>query len=99
MRMLIEPNHIADIVRSVNLLAITNKDLLTSDEACIYLGIQKSTLDKLTSERAIGFSKPRGKLRFFKKEELDTWAMSNPICNSEQINLKVTNLLIAEKRK
>ncbi|MBD79026.1 MAG: hypothetical protein CL840_08915 [Crocinitomicaceae bacterium] len=46
---------------------------LNSDKAAEFLGIKKSTLYKLTSERKIPFYKPSGKLILFKEAELEKW--------------------------
>ena len=49
----------------------TNKDVLTFDEACKYLGVSDSLLYKLTAAKAVPHYKPRGKMIYFKKLELN----------------------------
>lgn len=61
------------IVRMENIL-YEKKSVLTLDEACRYLGISHSLMYKLTSARAIPHYKPRGKMIFFDRLELETWA-------------------------
>lgn len=39
----------------------------------------KSAVYRLTSERRIVFFKPEGKKIFFKREDLESWMLSNPI--------------------
>lgn len=61
------------IVRMENIL-YEKKSVLTLEEACRYLGISHSLMYKLTSARAIPHYKPRGKMIFFDRLELETWA-------------------------
>nr|WP_294075796.1 helix-turn-helix domain-containing protein [Prevotella sp. UBA4952] len=56
-------------------VAINTKDVLTSDEAAIYLGISKSFLYKLTMSKEIPHYKPNGKICYFEREELNRWAL------------------------
>lgn len=54
-------------------MAINTKDVLTSDEAAVYLGVSKSFLYKLTMRKEIPHYKPNGKLCFFGRLELNRW--------------------------
>ncbi len=54
-------------------VAINTKDMLTSDEAAVYLGVSKSFLYKLTTRKEIPHCKPNGKLCFFERLELNQW--------------------------
>ena len=55
----------------------TAKKVLTFEEACLYLGISASLLYKLTSAREVPHYKPRGKMLYFNKGELDHWLLQN----------------------
>lgn len=68
-------------------LLISNKTVLTFDEACDYTGISRSYLYKLTSSGDIPFSKPNGKIIFFSKAELDAWLLRNNRKSSDEINI------------
>jgi len=57
----------------------TTKKVLTFSEACIYMGVSESLLYKLTSAREVPHYKPRGKMLYFNKEELDEWLMQNNV--------------------
>lgn len=57
----------------------TTKKVLTFLEACRYLGISESLLYKLTSTKEVPHYKPRGKMLYFDKEELDHWLMQNNV--------------------
>lgn len=55
----------------------TTKKVFTFQEACMYIGISESMLYKLTSSKEIPHYKPRGKMVYFAKEELDEWLLQN----------------------
>lgn len=53
----------------------TTKRVFTFQEACMYIGVSESMLYKLTSSKEIPHYKPRGKMVYFAKEELDEWLL------------------------
>lgn len=55
----------------------TTKKVFTFQEACMYIGVSESLLYKLTSNKEIPHYKPRGKMLYFAKEELDEWLLQN----------------------
>ncbi len=55
----------------------TTKCVFTFQEACMYIGVSESMLYKLTSAKEIPHYKPRGKMLYFAKEELDEWLLQN----------------------
>lgn len=55
------------------------KEVLTFDEACEYIGISESLLYKLTSAKEIPHFKPRGKMLYFKRAEIDEWLLQNKV--------------------
>lgn len=57
----------------------STKNMLTFDEACQYLGVSESLLYKLTSTKDVPHFKPRGKMLYFSKTELDAWLSQNPV--------------------
>ncbi|MEL6975101.1 MAG: helix-turn-helix domain-containing protein [Bacteroidota bacterium] len=58
-------------------LLSSNKEVLTFEEACEYMGVSRSFLYKLTSTRQIPHSKPNGKMIFFEKKKLNLWLLRN----------------------
>lgn len=58
-------------------LLLTNKNVLTFDEACDYTGISRSYMYKLTASGKIPHSKPSGKLIFLNRDRLETWLLAN----------------------
>ena len=57
--------------------AISSKDILTLQEASVYIGVSLSQLYKLTRTQSIPHYKPRGKMCYFEKKELDAWLLRN----------------------
>lgn len=55
----------------------TTKRVFTFQEACMYIGVSESLLYKLTANKEIPHYKPRGKMLYFAKEELDEWLLQN----------------------
>lgn len=49
------------------------KDVLTLEEAALFLGISKSSLYKMTHKNVLPFYRPNGKLIYFEKTELLKW--------------------------
>ena len=65
------------------------KKCLTLQEAANYLGLQKSVLYKMTSDKTISFYKPNGKMIYFERGVVDEWVRQNPtnpinVDNSQQ---------------
>ena len=56
---------------------ISSKDILTLQEASVYIGVSLSQIYKLTSTQSIPHYKPRGKMCYFEKKELDAWLLRN----------------------
>ena len=70
-----------------------NKQILSFKEACDYLDVSKSLLYKLTSSKAIDFTKPNGGKLYFKREDLDSWMLQNPSKSINDLKDEVFNHL------
>ena len=57
------------------------KDVLTLEEAAVFMGVTKSTLYRMTHEQTIPYFKPGGKMCYFEKSELLNWMKSNRIAS------------------
>lgn len=79
-----ELNQITDLVTARTLFA--TKEVLTSEETAIYLGISKSYLYKLTMRREIPHYKPLGKMCYFNRRELEAWLQSSRVATAAEIN-------------
>lgn len=70
------------------------KEVLSLTDACLYLGISKSHLYKLTSTGRIPYYKPMGKKLYFKLSELNQWLLRNRSETMEELDQKASNYLI-----
>lgn len=61
-------------------------DLLTLQEASVYLKVSKSYLYKLTSSKKIPFYKPAGKLIYFIKSEIDEWLFEGKVLTVDELS-------------
>ncbi len=61
---------------------------LSMSKAVKYTGLSKSHLYKLTSSKELSHYKPKGKMVFFRKSELDTFLLTNKISTKEELEMK-----------
>jgi excisionase family DNA binding protein len=64
---------------------LSNKQTLSIEEAAIYSALSVSYLYKLTSTQQIPHFKPRGKIIYFDRSELDEWLRQNRIKTTAEI--------------
>lgn len=78
-----------DLARRVvvleNVLCIA-KDVLTLEEAAMFMGISRSTLYKMTHNNVIPFYRPNGKLIYFEKSELLAWMRRSRVSSKEEVS-------------
>jgi excisionase family DNA binding protein len=79
-------------------LIISNKKVLTFDEACDYTGLSRSYLYKLTSSGVIPHSKPNGKVIFFDKEKLNKWLLKNARKSAGEIKEEALSYVLENKK-
>ncbi len=72
---------------------ILQKEILSLQEACIYLCISQSHMYKLTSSRAIPHYSPTGKLIYFKRTELEQWVLKNKRSSREEIEAETLDFI------
>lgn len=53
------------------------KQVLTLEEASLFMGISKSSLYKMTHKHELPFFRPNGKIIYFEKSELLKWMRQN----------------------
>ena len=80
---------ITDLVTARTLFA--TKEVLTSEETALYLGISKSYLYKLTMRREIPHYKPLGKMCYFNRQEIEAWLQTNRVATATEISDKAAN--------
>lgn len=73
------------------------KDVLTLDEACLYTGISKSYMYRLTSQNDIPFSKSR-KMIYFCRKTLDKWLLDRPQKTRQQIETEAISYITRNKK-
>jgi excisionase family DNA binding protein len=66
---------------------ILSKEILTLDEAALYLLLSKSCIYKMTSNKEIPYYVPGGKKIYFRRSELDKWIIESRITPMNEINL------------
>lgn len=79
-------------------MLLSQKSVLTFDEAAIYTGFSRSHLYKLTANGNIPHSKPRGKMIFFEKDILDKWLLQNSVTTSNEIETLASNYVTLQQK-
>lgn len=74
------------------------KEVLTFNEAAIYLEVSHSHLYKMTSTGIVPSYKPNGKKLYFNRKELDLWLLSNKQLSKDEIDQQASNYLIKTGR-
>lgn len=75
-------------------MLLSQKTILTFNEAVSYMGVSKGHLYKLTSRRQIKHYKPRGKMLYFNRMELDAWLCQNPVKTAVAIEQEAANYML-----
>lgn len=74
--------------RLEKLIKNSNDLTLSMGKAVRYTGLSKSHLYKLTSSKELPHYKPKGKMVFFRKSELDSYLLTNRISTKEELEMK-----------
>lgn len=82
--------------RVAELLAPTQKDVLTAREAAEYMGVTLQYLYRLTSARLVPHSKPLGKVLYFSRHELEEWLTANRVPTVEETRTRAAARLNEE---
>jgi excisionase family DNA binding protein len=78
-------------------LLIGTKEVLNFDEVATYTGLSKSYLYKLTSTGQIAHYKPKGKMLYFNKVDVDLFLKQNRVASSNEIETLATNYVTLKK--
>ncbi|MCX6160116.1 MAG: helix-turn-helix domain-containing protein [Ignavibacteriae bacterium] len=73
--------------------------LMVFNDVCNYLNISRSHLYKLTSASLIPHYKPSGKMLYFKKSEIDDWALRNRVKTNQEIDALADEYMREHSRK
>jgi len=88
---------LSDVNAKIDILTqavLTNKQTLNIDEAAIYAALSVSYLYKLTSTQQIPHFKPRGKIIYFDRSELDEWLRQNRVKTTAEIEAAAANHVV-----
>lgn len=73
--------------------ALGQKNVLNLDEAARYIGVSKSDLYKRTHLRTIPHFKPRNKMIYFDRVELENYLKQNPIQTADEIEAQACSYI------
>lgn len=88
-------NSIEKMLTEQNML---RKEVLSFNEAAVYLEVSHSHLYKMTSTGAIPSYKPNGKKLYFNRRELDSWLLSGKQAHQEEIDQQAVDYLVKKGR-
>jgi excisionase family DNA binding protein len=75
------------------------KEMLTLDETASFMGVSKSMLYKMSSNRGIPIYKPTGKKLFFKREDILEFLTQNRVKSQKEIEQEAINYVIKNPLK
>lgn len=78
-------------------LALEQKNVLNIDEACKFLNIKKGSMYRLLCEKEIPHYKPRGKNIYFKRTELEDWALQGRVKTWHEIEQEAKDYCTTHK--
>ncbi|MEI6268415.1 MAG: helix-turn-helix domain-containing protein [Methylococcaceae bacterium] len=82
-----------DIINRLDILTsavLSNKQTLSIEEASAFTNLTVSYLYKLTSTQEIPHYKPRGKMLYFDRSELESWLKQGKVQTLEALDNKAT---------
>lgn len=77
-------------------ILVNQKTIFNVEDLHIYSGLSISAIYKLTQSKKLRFSRPNGKVIFFKKEDVDNFLLSKPITTADDIEQQTINYLNAK---
>lgn len=84
--------------RRLESLMILQKNVLTFNETVTYTGVSDSSLYKMTMARTVPHYKPRGKMIYFNRVELEEWLLQNRVATADEIEAKASTYVSRDKR-
>jgi excisionase family DNA binding protein len=80
--------NVLDRIDILTSAVLSNKQILSISEASAFTGLATSYLYKLTSTQEIPHYKPRGKMLYFDRSELEAWLKQNRVNSNAEIDRK-----------
>lgn len=81
-----------DAIKRYSLLAA--KSVLDLDDVALLTGLSKSHLYKLTCTRQIPYYKPKGKLVYFDRGEIEAWMKQNRVTPQVEVEQQAINHVV-----
>lgn len=82
------------------LTLLAAKSVLTLEEVCLLTGLAKSTVYKMTANRAIPhYHADGGKHLYFKKDEVENWLTRNRVSSQTEDEQKAVNEYFTKRQK
>lgn len=82
------------------LTLLAAKSVLTLEEVCLLTGLAKSTVYKMTANRAIPhYHADGGKHLYFKKDEVENWLTRNRVSSQNEDEQKAVNEYFCQKAR
>lgn len=92
-------NKFLDEIKQVIVLGLLKvKNVLTFEETSVYMGVSKSHLYKLTMSQEIPHYKPRGKMLYFDRAEVDDWLLQNRVSTTDEIEVRANTYVTLNKK-
>jgi excisionase family DNA binding protein len=95
---MIELLEIKEQLSRIELGLISQKNVLTFDEVAQFTGLSKSFLYKLTSSGRIPHYKPRSKVIYFERIQIEAWLLQNPIKTVDEIANEAVKYVTLNKK-
>lgn len=87
--------------RIERLLVISQKNVLTTEEVALYMGLSPSRINAMASNRELPFYRRKdGKLRYFKKDEIENVMLQQRVPSNDEIDREAaTRMVLGQGRK
>lgn len=89
---------VIDKLEALSHVVLASKPILNIEEASTYTGLTASYIYKLTSTQEIPHFKPRGKMLYFRRDELDAWLLQRRVKTTSEIDAEAVNHVVTSKR-
>ncbi|WP_262965389.1 helix-turn-helix domain-containing protein [Methylobacter psychrophilus] len=88
---------VIDSLEILTRAVLSNKQTLNLEEAAAFTGLATSYLYKLTSTQEIPHYKPRGKMLYFDRSELETWLRQGRVKSIAEIERQAVNHIVGPR--
>ena len=89
--------NVIDSMEILTRAVLSNKQTLNLEEAAAFTGLATSYLYKLTSTQEIPHYKPRGKMLYFDRSELETWLRQGKVKSLTEIEREASAIVAKSK--